>query len=65
MSKFKITRIYEVEAHDKQAALHALNQSNWDLTYLSWQGMTEVRTEQKSWATIAKEQWTGKPSGAR
>jgi hypothetical protein len=65
MTKFKITRVYEVEAEDKQAALHALNLSNWDLTHLTWQGITGVPVEQKSWATIAKEQWTAKPNGAR
>jgi hypothetical protein len=62
MAKFKITRIYEVQAEDKQEALRVLNQTNWDLTHLSWQGIAEVSTERKGWATIAKEQWSAKPT---
>jgi hypothetical protein len=65
MAKFKITRVYEVEAEDKQTTLRVLNQSNWDLTYLSWQGIAEVSTDRKGWTTIAKEQWTAKPNGAK
>lgn len=65
MAKYEITRIYEVEAEDKQEALRVLYQSNWDMTYLSWQGIAELNAERKSCTTIAQEQWTAKPNGAK